>query len=39
MTTLSETKSHFKQLLSKIDARSLRENNKRVCRLSQTKIK
>ena len=31
MTATSETKSRFEQLLSKIDARSLRENNKRVC--------
>ena len=31
MTATSETKSRFERLLSKIDARSLRENNKRVC--------
>ena len=31
MTTRSETKSRFKQLLTKIDAKSLHENNKRVC--------
>ena len=39
MTTTSETKSHFEPLLSKTDARRVRENNKRVRRLSQTKIK
>ena len=31
MTTTSETKSRFGQLISKIDAKSLRENNRRVC--------
>ena len=31
MTTTLETKSHFEWLLSKIDARSLHKNNKRVC--------
>ena len=31
MTTTSETKSHFERLLSKIDARRLHKNNKRVC--------
>ena len=31
MTIPSKTKSNFEQLLSEIDARSLRENNKRVC--------
>ena len=31
MTTTSETKSRFERLLSKIDVRRLRENNKRVC--------
>ena len=39
MTAPSKTKSRSEQLLSKIDARRLRENNKRLCRLSQTKIK
>ena len=31
MTTTSETKSHFEQLLSKIYARRLHENNQKVC--------
>ena len=31
MTTPSKTKSCFKQGLSKIDARSLRENNQQKC--------
>ena len=31
MTTPSKIKSHFEQLLSKIDARRIRENNKKVC--------
>ena len=31
MTTTLETKSHFERLLSKIDARRLHKNNKRVC--------
>ena len=31
MKTPSKTKSHFEQLLSKIDAKSLRENNQQVC--------
>ena len=31
METLSKTKSHFEQLLSKIDARHIRENNQNVC--------
>ena len=39
MTATSETKSHFEQLLSEIYARRPRENNQKVCRLSQTKIK
>ena len=30
MTTTSETKSHFERLLSEIDVKRLRENNKRV---------
>ena len=35
----SKTKSHFEQLLSEIYARRPHENNQKVCRLSQTKIK
>ena len=31
MKTPLKTKSHFEQLLSKIDAKSLRENNQQVC--------
>ena len=31
MTTPSKIKYHFEQLLSKIDARRIRENNKKVC--------
>ena len=31
MTIPSKTESNFERLLSEIDARSLRENNKRVC--------
>ena len=31
MTTTSETKSHFEQLLSKIYARRPHENNQKVC--------
>ena len=31
MTTPPETKCHFKQLLSKIDARRIHENNHQVC--------
>ena len=31
MTTTSETKSHFEQLLSKICARRPHENNQKVC--------
>ena len=41
MTTLSSTKSHFEQLLSKIDATQPHENNKQVCIdcLNQDQIK
>ena len=31
MTISSKTKSHFEQLLFKIDARRLRKNNGKVC--------
>ena len=31
MTTQSKTKSHFEQLLSKIDARRTCKNNQKVC--------
>ena len=31
MTTQSKTKSHFEQLLSKIDARRICKNNQKVC--------
>ena len=31
MTTPSKTKSHFEQILSKIDARRIRSNNQKVC--------
>ena len=31
MTTLSKSKSHFEQLLSKTDARWICKNNKQVC--------
>ena len=31
METQSKTKSHFEQLLSKIDVRQIRENNQNAC--------
>ena len=40
MTTMSETKSRFEQLLSEIYARRPHKNNQKACiDLSQTKIK